>query len=144
MGNPNSAYYFDGVDDYIKIPGGAGTNLNPSGALSVAMYFYPTRHQVATIVGQVNYTDGSGIQFQAAMDFSLYPGVMFGVNSPATGCSTIHLNDSYTNSVSPITLPGIPPNAGMGTLMAIFNPPATMYMLYEPGASAAPLYEQAI
>ncbi|HEY4205695.1 MAG TPA: hypothetical protein VGM31_02740, partial [Puia sp.] len=25
MGNPNSAYYFDGVDDYIKIPGGAGT-----------------------------------------------------------------------------------------------------------------------
>ncbi|HVU56214.1 MAG TPA: LamG-like jellyroll fold domain-containing protein [Puia sp.] len=104
MGNPNSAYYFDGIDDYIKIPGGTGTNLNPSGALSIAMYFYPTRHQVATMVGKVNYTDGTGIQFQAAMDFNLYPGVMFGVNSPATGCSTIHLNDSYTNSVTPITL----------------------------------------
>jgi len=104
MGNPNSAYYLDGVDDFIKIPGGASTNLNPSGALSVAMYFYPTRHQVTTMVGKVNYTDGSGIQFQAAMDFSLYPGVMFGVNAPATGCSTIHLNDSYTNSVNPITL----------------------------------------
>ncbi|HVV06494.1 MAG TPA: LamG-like jellyroll fold domain-containing protein [Puia sp.] len=104
MGNPQNAYYLDGVDDYIKIPGGASTNLNPTSALSVAMYFYPTRHQVTSMIGKVNYTDGSGIQFQAAMDFSLYPGVMFGVNSPATGCATIHLNDSYTNSGNPIAL----------------------------------------
>jgi len=54
MDNPNSAYYFDGIDDYINIPGGASTNLNPSSALSVAMYFYPTRHQVSTMVGKVN------------------------------------------------------------------------------------------
>ncbi|MDO6431418.1 LamG-like jellyroll fold domain-containing protein [Flavitalea sp. BT771] len=95
-GNPNGAYNFDGIDDYIQIP--TSTDISPTDELSVAMYFYPTRHQVATMVGKVNYTDGLGIQFQAAMDFSLYPGIMFGVNAAATGCAGIHLNDSYTNS----------------------------------------------
>jgi len=95
-GNANSAYYLDGIDDYIQIP--TGTSINPTDQLSVAMYFYPTRHQVSSMLGKVNYTTGLGIQFQAAIDFSLFPGIMFGVNGSATGCSTTHINDSYTNS----------------------------------------------
>jgi len=95
-GNPNSAYYFDGVNDYIQIP--TGSNINPTDQLSVAMYFYPTRHQVASMLGKVNYATGDGIQFQAAVDYFLYPGIMFGVNATTTACIGGHINDSYTNS----------------------------------------------
>src|SRR5689334_529028 len=37
FGSPNSAYSFDGVDDYISIP--YSSTLNFSSAFSVALYF---------------------------------------------------------------------------------------------------------
>jgi len=103
-GHPNSAYLFDGVSSYISIPG--ASKLNPPDAMTVALLFYPTRHQVATMAGKsiYNTTTGDGIQWQAAMDWSPYPGVLFGVNASATGCTGIHLNDSYINSTTPVSL----------------------------------------
>ncbi|MBN9380250.1 MAG: gliding motility-associated C-terminal domain-containing protein [Chitinophagaceae bacterium] len=100
-GNPNSAYSFDGVNNYISIP---GTNLNPLNALSVAMFFYPTRSGTQTMVGKINYTGGVATQFQVAMDFAAFPGVLFGVNPSSNGCAGVPLNGSYVNSGGSISL----------------------------------------
>jgi len=101
FGNANSAYYFNGIDNYIQIPNSA--SLNPTNAMSVALYFNPSQNGVQTLIGKIGYAAGVGTQFQVAMDFSLYPGVLFGVNPIANGCSNPPLNAAYVNTVSAIT-----------------------------------------
>ena len=96
LGNINSAYHFDGVDDYIQIPN--TINLNPSNAMSVALYFNPEQNGVQTLIGKIGYLTGVGTQFQVAMDFSLYPGVLFGVNPASNGCTGVPLNAAYANT----------------------------------------------
>ena len=97
FGNPNSAYNFDGVDDYISIP--YSTSLNFSTGFSIAAYFYSTQSTVQTLVGKISYTQGNCTQFQAGLGFASYPGVFFGLNPPSTGCnSQISLNNSYVNT----------------------------------------------
>ncbi len=101
FGAANSAYYFDGVNDYIRIPYAPG--MNPSNAISVALYFTSEQSSVQTLVGKISYTDGIGTQFQVAMNFNPYPGVLFGLNPPATGCNgQITLNSNYVNTGSTI------------------------------------------
>ncbi|MBS1600054.1 MAG: gliding motility-associated C-terminal domain-containing protein [Bacteroidetes bacterium] len=101
IGNSNSAYHFDGLDDYIQIPNSA--NLNPSNALTISLNFSPEQNGVQTLLGKIGYNLGVGTQFQVAMDFSLYPGVLFGVNSATDGCASPPLNAAYVNTSSPIT-----------------------------------------
>ena len=99
-GTPNSAYYFDGIDDYIQIANNA--NLNPTSSLSIALYFKPTQNGVQTLIGKIGYNLGIGTQFQIAMDFAPFPGVLFGVNPATNGCLGVPLNAAYVNSFNPV------------------------------------------
>lgn len=97
FGNTGSAYYFDGVDDQITIPGSAG--LNTANAMTIALYFNPETTNLQTLIGKISYSQGNGTQFQVAINFNLYPGVLFGVNNPADNCaSQVALNSSYVNT----------------------------------------------
>jgi len=100
QGRTNSAYSFDGVDDYIQVPG--GNNLNPSGALSIALFFSPARSGQQTLLGKIDNTNGVGAQFQMGMDFSSYPGVLFGVYPVTNGCATPPANGAYVNTGGPL------------------------------------------
>jgi len=97
FGNVNSAYSFDGIDDYITVPN--SSSLNPLTGLSVALYFNASQNTLQTLIGKISYAGGIGTQFQVGMGFSLYSGVYFGVNPPNTGCSgQITVNSSYVNN----------------------------------------------
>jgi hypothetical protein len=43
VGNPNSAYYFDGRDDYIEIP--KGHNLDITGSLTLSAWVHPINYE---------------------------------------------------------------------------------------------------
>lgn len=98
FGNANSAYNFDGIDDYITIPHSAG--FTPASGFSVALYFYSTQTTgFQTMVGKINYTQGNGLQFQVGLGYSAQPGVFFGLNPPTTNCADlISVNNSYVST----------------------------------------------
>jgi hypothetical protein len=58
-GNPNSAYYFDGIDDYISVPG--SPSLNPSHQLTIALWLnmdvITTHYTPVLHKGGVNYDE---------------------------------------------------------------------------------------
>ncbi len=95
-GVPNSAYHFDGLNDYIQIHN--NPQLNPGNSISIALYFYPEQTGVQTLIGKIGYGPGVGTQFQVAINFGLYPGVLFGVNDMSNGCASPALNGSYVNT----------------------------------------------
>ncbi len=96
FGNPNSAYYFDGVDDYIQIPSNA--SLNPTTAFSITLYFNPEQSSVQTLIGKIAYFAGVGTQYQIAINFGPFPGVLYGTNPPANSCAGVPLNGAYVNT----------------------------------------------
>lgn len=97
FGNPNQAYWFNGINNNMTIPGAAG--LNTATAMSIALYFNPETTNLATLVGKIDYTNGNGTQFQVAINWSVYPGVLFGINNPADNCADqINVNSSYVNT----------------------------------------------
>ncbi len=102
FGNPNSAYFFDGMDDYISVPN--SPILNPPNAMSIALYFYPTRTGIQILLGKVAYTGAVSTQYQITMNDPSYPGVKFGVNSAASGCAGTPVNTGSVNTNIPIDL----------------------------------------
>ena len=72
-GNPNSAYYFNGVDNYIQIPN--STSLDPNNQLSVCAYvmpmgfYYGTCHGNSMIMkGDADFLTGNyGLRFSDAI-----------------------------------------------------------------------------
>src|ERR1044072_3886409 len=67
FGNPNQAYWFNGINNNMTIPGAAG--LNTATAMSIALYFNPENTNLATLVGKIDYTNGNGTQFQVAINW---------------------------------------------------------------------------
>jgi hypothetical protein len=100
FGNLNSAFSFDGLDDLIQVPDAA--SLNPTGAMSVALYFNASQNGVQTLIGKIGFSQGVATQFQVAMDFALFPGVLFGVNPISNGCLGVPLNAAYANTGGPL------------------------------------------
>ena len=96
FGNANSAYFFDGVDDYIQIPSNAA--LNPTTKFSIALYFNPEQSSVQTLIGKIAYFAGVGTQYQIAINFGPFPGVLYGTNPPANSCAGVPLNGAYVNT----------------------------------------------
>ena len=101
-GLPNGAFQFDGVNDYISIPN--SPSLNPANAISIAMYFNPSRAGLQTMLGKISYTGATATQYSFSMDYSPYPGISMGVNSITNGCSGTASNSGYVNTISPVTL----------------------------------------
>ena len=96
-GNANSACNFDGINNYMIVPGTAG--MNTATAMTVAMYFNTELTTLQNLIGKINYNSGEGAQFQVAINFNLYPGILYGVNNPADMCnSQIALNSAYVNT----------------------------------------------
>jgi PKD repeat protein len=101
FGNPNQAYWFNGINDNMTIPGAAG--LNTATAMTVALYFNPETTDLATLVGKIDYVNGNGTQFQVAINWSQQPGVLFGINNPADACgSQFAVNSAYVNTGGPL------------------------------------------
>lgn len=96
FGNANSAYMFDGIDDYIQIP--SNPTINPARQFSIALYFNTQSSSLQTILGKIGYFAGIGTQFQIAINFSLYPGILYGVNPPSNNCTGVPLNGNYVNT----------------------------------------------
>lgn len=96
FGNPNSAYYFDGIDDYIQIP--SNSTVNPLRAFSITFYFNTESNSLQTVIGKIGYFAGLGTQFQIAINYSLFPGVLYGVNPPSNNCAGVPLNSTYVNT----------------------------------------------
>jgi hypothetical protein len=96
-GNANSACYFDGSDDYLIVPGTAG--MNTATAMTVAMYFNSELTTLQTLIGKIGYTSGESAQFQVAINYNLFPGILYRVNDPTGICNTqIPLNSVYINT----------------------------------------------
>lgn len=96
-GNANSACYFDGLDDFLTVPGTAG--MNTATAMTVALYFNTESTNLQTLIGKINYANGTGAQFQVAINWTSYPGILYGVNNPADLCNTqIASNSAYVNT----------------------------------------------
>src|SRR3954468_22416223 len=51
FGNPNSAYHFDGLDDYIQVKNAAA--FNPSTAMSIVLNFNPEQYGTQTLIGKI-------------------------------------------------------------------------------------------
>ncbi|HSN62393.1 MAG TPA: LamG domain-containing protein, partial [Ferruginibacter sp.] len=96
FGTPSSAYHFDGVDDFIQIPSNA--TLNPTTAFSITLYFNPEQSSVQTLIGKIAYFAGVGTQYQIAINFGPFPGVLYGTNPPANSCAGVPLNGAYVNT----------------------------------------------
>ncbi len=96
FGNPNSAYLFDGLDDYISVAN--SSSLNPANGLSIAVYFNPAKSGTQSLVGKIALTGGVATQYQVAFDYDPEPGVLFGVNPLSNGCAGVPTNAAYTNT----------------------------------------------
>ncbi|AXY74005.1 hypothetical protein D3H65_08415 [Paraflavitalea soli] len=102
FGAPNSAYYFDGIDDFILVPN--SSTLNQSQTMTVVAYFYPEQNGTQTIVGKIDYNQPSGTQFQFAMDYAPQPGILYGVNPSNNGCVGAGANGAYVSTGGSVTL----------------------------------------
>ena len=81
-GNPNSAYYFNGVDNYMQIPN--STSLNMTGQMSIALrvkplgfYTGPCYNNMMLMKGDADYLQGTY--------FLCFPDVV-------TGCTIVDYN----------------------------------------------------
>jgi gliding motility-associated-like protein len=102
FGNLNSAYLFDGIDDFIQVANSA--TLNQSTALTIVAYFNAAQHGTQTIIGKIDYINPSGTQFQLAMDYAPYPGILYGVNPSNNGCVGAANNGAYVNTATTVAL----------------------------------------
>jgi gliding motility-associated-like protein len=102
FGAANSAYHFDGIDDFIQVPN--SPTLNQSQTMTVVAYFYPEQNGTQTIVGKIDYTQPSGTQFQFAMDYAPQPGILYGVNPSNNGCIGAGTNAAYVSTGGSVAL----------------------------------------
>jgi len=102
FGAMNGACYFDGLDDYLQIAN--NITVNPSESFSIALYFTTESSALQTLVGKIAYTGSVATQYQMSINFSLYPGVLFGTNPPSSNCAGVGLNAQYVNTGNPIPL----------------------------------------
>jgi len=97
FGNPNSAYYFDGINDYIKIADN-GSFSTPK--ISIVAWFQTESSALQCIVAKRDYgntTASGGAQYQMPINYSVYPGIvsnLVGNNNTCTSAAT----SSYINT----------------------------------------------
>lgn len=83
FGNPNSAFYFDGIDDYIEINDNGG--LSPAAVTVVALI----NTEVAspqTIVGKIEYSTGYAATYHLGINYDVQVGYFFGVTPYTASC----------------------------------------------------------
>ncbi|HEX7845408.1 MAG TPA: PKD domain-containing protein, partial [Chitinophagaceae bacterium] len=96
FGNPNSAYLFDGVNDYIAVPN--SSTLNPPNGLSIAAYFNTTSSGLQCIAGKISFTGSIATQYNMGINWSPAPGAFFGANSIVSGCAGTPVPSAFANT----------------------------------------------
>ena len=97
FGNPNSAYHFDGIDDYIKIVDN-GAFSTPQ--FSLAIWFQSESNALQNLVGKRDYlTSGGsgGSQYQFFINYPPFPGIGSNIVSNTATCSNAAFS-SYTST----------------------------------------------
>ncbi|MFT3907934.1 MAG: hypothetical protein QM737_00795 [Ferruginibacter sp.] len=64
FGNTNSAYYFDGIDDYMKV---ADNGALSTPAFSICYYFNTEINSYQNCIGKINYTNGNGATYNSGI-----------------------------------------------------------------------------
>jgi hypothetical protein len=76
FGTPNSAYYFDGIDDFIRI---ADNGAFSTPQISIVAWFQTESSALQCIVGKRSYANTTvtgGAQYQMAINYNLFPGIV--------------------------------------------------------------------
>lgn len=114
-GNSNSAYWFDGIDDYISVPSSAG--FGPSSGIIVDVWIYPTAYPDLVGTGWEYHksilhttTDAYGFQMTLMDDHRVifgiapYPWVLLRSQSTMPLNQWTHLRGTYESSTGIIRL----------------------------------------
>lgn len=84
FGNANSAYYFDGIDDYIEVNDNGG--LSPKAVTVVAMVY--TESSISqTAVGKIDYTTGNAATYHLGINYDVQAGFFFGTIPNIASCN---------------------------------------------------------
>jgi gliding motility-associated-like protein len=98
FGNANSAYYFDGIDDYIKVPDN-GSFSTPN--MSLVIWFQTESNDLQVLVGKRKFEDdgtqGGGAQYQFFINYPPFPGIGSNLVGSNSSCSFVS-NSSYINT----------------------------------------------
>ena len=97
FGNPNSAYYFDGLDDYIKITDN-GAFSTPK--FSLALWFQSESNALQNLVGKRDFLTSAGSggsQYQFFINYPPFPGIGSNIVSNNATCSDA-FSSSYTST----------------------------------------------
>lgn len=84
FGSPNSAYYFDGIDDYIEVNDNGG--LSPT-AVTVSAMIYTESSISQTVVGKISYTDGFAATYHLGINYDVQAGFFFGTIPNIASCN---------------------------------------------------------
>jgi gliding motility-associated-like protein len=95
FGNANSAYSFDGIDDYIKV---LDNGAFSTGNFTLALWFQTETDALQNLVGKRDFTGGNnGAQYQFFINYSPFPGIGSNIVGNTSSCSSIS-SSSYINT----------------------------------------------
>lgn len=102
FGNPNSAAFFDGIDDYIKVvDNGSFSTSN----ISISLWFKTNSNALQNLVGkrkfENDFTQSGGAQYQFFINYNLYPGIGSNLVGNNSSCTNV-ANSSYINTADQI------------------------------------------
>ncbi len=84
FGNPNSAYYFDGVSSYIIVNDNG--NLSPQ-KITVCAMVYAEQLTAQSILGKIQKTNGFHASYILGSNYDVQRGFFWGVAPPNNPCS---------------------------------------------------------
>jgi gliding motility-associated-like protein len=101
FGNLNSAFLFDGVDDYIAVNDNMGDFSTPH--FSLVLWFKTSSNNVQNLVGKRNFGPTNGQQYQFFINYPPFPGIGSNIISDQNVCGIgITSSTSYINSAKEI------------------------------------------
>lgn len=102
-GTSNSAYSFNGLNQYIQIPN--SDDFNQDSSMSISYQFLTQATNLQAIIGKIQYTGATGTQFNTGINFKNFPGVYYGVNPSGGNCAGLAISNSqvYSNSQVPLS-----------------------------------------
>ncbi len=96
-GNLQSAYYFDGIDDYISVPDNLGRFSTAN--FSLSLWFKTETNDLQNLIGKRNYGPTSGQQYQFFINYAPFPGIGSNIISDLNSCPVgITSLTSYINT----------------------------------------------
>lgn len=103
FGNLNSAFLFDGVDDYIAVNDNMGNFSTPH--FSLVLWFKTSSNSLQNLIGKRNFGPTNGQQCQFFINYPPFPGIGSNIISNQNVCSVgITSSTSYINSNTDICL----------------------------------------